>query len=70
MLDLVGTPFRNCDRISRRNVLRVGALALGDLSLANLLRNKALAAELGESPHDTAVIQIFCGGGPSHIDMI
>jgi len=69
MLDLIGQPFRNCDRISRRNVLRVGALALGEVSLANLLRNNALATEFRESRRDTAVIQIFCGGGPSHIDM-
>ena len=69
MLDLIGEPFRNCDRISRRNVLKVGTLALGGATLADLFRGKALAAERHQQVTDTAVIQIFCGGGPSHIDM-
>lgn len=69
MLDLIGKPFRNCDRLGRRNVLKVGALALGGATLVDLLRNRSLAAESDQPITDTAVIQIFCGGGPSHIDM-
>lgn len=54
-------------RLGRRTFLQVGALALGGWSLADHLR---LQAEEGTSlPKDTAVIQIFMGGGPSHIDM-
>lgn len=66
MLDILGRAFRNCDGVSRRDVLKVGALAVGGLALPDLLRFKAQAAGV---PKDTAVIQIFCGGGPSHIDM-
>ena len=54
-------------RLGRRTFLQVGALALGGWSLADHLR---LRAEAGTPlPKDTAVIQIFMGGGPSHIDM-
>ena len=69
MLDVVGKTFVNCDRITRREVLRVGALAFGGISLAGLLRRKASAGPAGTAVNDTAVIQIYCGGGPSHIDM-
>ena len=69
MLDIVSRPFRNCDRASRREVLRVGALAFGGATLAGFLRTKAHAAVQGRDFKDTAVIQIFMGGGPSHIDM-
>ena len=64
MFNLYGSTFRHCDRVSRREVLKVGTLALGGLSLANGLRARA-----AEPPPPTAVIQVFLGGGPSHIDM-
>ena len=64
MLDLFGA--RN--GLSRRSFLRVGALGLGGLTLPDLLRHKARAAILGEKTRDTAVIQVFLDGGPSHID--
>lgn len=67
MLDILGHGFRNCDDISRRDALRVGALALGGFSLADLFQSRARAA--GPVIKDTAVIQIFMGGGPSHLDM-
>jgi hypothetical protein len=50
-------------------VLRVGTLALGGITLADLLRRKAIAGLDGRSIAETAVIQVFLGGGPSHIDM-
>jgi len=56
-------------RISRRTMLRVGALACGGLSLAELLRRRA-SAESSTAPRDTAVIHVFMGGGPSHIDTV
>jgi hypothetical protein len=60
-------------KISRRTALRVGSLALGGLSLADLLRNRAVAVEATagskQSTRPTAVIQVFMGGGPSHIDL-
>jgi hypothetical protein len=39
------------------------------VTLADYLRTKALAAQSGKHVPQTAVIQIFCGGGPSHLDM-
>lgn len=58
-------------RISRRALLQAGGLALGGLTLADLLRQRSQAAELNspQPTRDTAVIQIFMGGGPSHIDL-
>lgn len=53
--------------LSRRNFLKVGAV--GGLTLADHLRLKAAAQEAGEATKDTAVILLWLGGGPSHIDM-
>jgi hypothetical protein len=62
--------------ISRRAALQVGTLVLGGLTLADLLRERAEAAGAANETRvdalpdkDTSVIQIFMGGGPSHIDM-
>jgi len=53
--------------VGRRTFLKVGSLALGNLTLADRLSQQALASEATKEP--TAVIQIYMGGGPSHIDM-
>jgi hypothetical protein len=68
MLELWGRTFRNCDRISRRSVLRIGSLALGGVSLPDVLRRRAFAAPSEKPPANTAVIQLFLGGGPSQLD--
>jgi hypothetical protein len=64
MLDIFGGRYGTCDGVSRRNFLRVGALGIAGLSLADMLRIRAL----GATAKDTAVIQIFLAGGPSHMD--
>jgi hypothetical protein len=69
MLTLLGSNYRKCDGITRRGLLRIGALGFGGLNLPDLLRQNALAAEQHRNVPDTAVIQIFLGGGPSHLDM-
>lgn len=57
---------RMCDGISRRDFLRVGALGLGGLTLADLLRLRAEGkAEAGSK----SIIMVYLPGGPSHIDM-
>src|SRR5262245_6278668 len=66
MLTINGSSSRFCDGVSRRNFLRIGALGLGGLSLAQLLRAEA-AAEIRKS--HKAVIMIFLPGGPSHQDI-
>jgi len=56
-------------RISRRTLLQVGSLALGSFTLADYLRCRAQAGVSRKTSRDTAVIQVFMGGGPSHIDL-
>jgi hypothetical protein len=63
------TSGMNSVRWSRRTLLRVGSLALGSLSLADLLRCRTEGAGGSEAARDTAVIQVFMGGGPSHLDL-
>jgi hypothetical protein len=67
MLDVFGPQpsRRQCDGVSRRGFLRVGALGMAGLTLADVLR---LRAEANNASRDTAVIQIFLQGGPTHID--
>src|SRR5947207_5838562 len=66
MLTIYGTQSRFCDGVSRRNFLKIGALALGGLTLPELLRAEAQSG-IGKS--HKAVIMIFLPGGPSHQDM-
>ncbi len=72
MLTILGrssNPF--CDGVSRRSFLQVGALAMGGLSLPQILR--AESAPTATSPvrsrSHKAVIMIFLPGGPPHQDM-
>lgn len=69
MLTLIGShEARHCDGLSRRAFLKAGALAVGGLTLADLLRLKAQgAARAGSS--SKAVIMVYLNGGPSHVDM-
>jgi hypothetical protein len=64
MFTLFGDKHAYCDGISRRTFLRAGFLGLGSLTLADLFRLRAETA----STSDTAVILVFLGGGPSHLE--
>src|SRR5438034_10217777 len=66
MLTIYGNKSRFCDGISRRNFLKVGSLALGGLTLSQLLRAEA---QSGIRKSHKAVIMIFLPGWPSHQDM-
>ena len=55
------------DGMSRRNFLRVGALALGGLTLADLFRERVAAGS--QSLPAKSVVMIHLSGGPSHLDM-
>jgi hypothetical protein len=57
-----------CDGSSRRDFLKVGALGLGGLMLPDLLRARAAAAAAGAPTKNTAVVWLWLGGGPSHIE--
>jgi hypothetical protein len=69
MLNIPGSATRTCDGISRRNLLQVGSLAIGGLTLPNLLRNEAVARQAGGPSKRKAVILVWQAGGPSHLDM-
>ena len=65
MLQLVGSQSNFCDGVSRRNFLSVGSLALGGISLPQLLRADE---QNGNKSRHKSVIMIFLPGGPSHLD--
>jgi hypothetical protein len=69
MLDVTGPRYDTCDGLSRRGFLKVGFLGLAGLTLADHLRLQAAARNAGRPTRDTAVILLWLGGGPSHIDM-
>ncbi|HEU5118477.1 MAG TPA: DUF1501 domain-containing protein, partial [Isosphaeraceae bacterium] len=57
-----------CDGVTRRDFLKVGGLALGGLSLPQILR--AEAAQGVAPKRHKAVIMVFLAGGPPHQDMV
>ena len=66
MLTFLGRKQTLCDGIDRREFLRLGALGLGGVTLADLLRHEARG---GQSVRRKSLIYVVLGGGPSHIDM-
>jgi hypothetical protein len=61
-------PRRKCDGSSRREFLQVGTLGLFGLTLPELLRARAAAAETGKAVKDTSVILLFLDGGASQFE--
>jgi hypothetical protein len=55
-----------CDGRSRRDFLKIGGLAMGGLSLPDLLRAETAQ---GQKTGHKAVIMVFLPGGPSHQDI-
>lgn len=69
MLTILGKPDKNngfCDRLSRRNFLTIGSMAMGGLALPQLLRAESQSG-IGRS--HKAIINVFLPGGPPHQDM-
>jgi hypothetical protein len=64
-LDL-GSSAKTCDGVSRRHFMKIGALGVGGLTLADLLR---LEADAGAASPHKAIINIHMNGGPSHQDI-
>jgi len=58
---------RHCGGVTRRELLRAGSLAVGGLTLADLLKLQA-SAELREDAPAKSVILLWLWGGPSHLD--
>ncbi len=67
MLRLTGEPVRMCDGVSRRSFLQIGGLAMGGLSLPQILQAQQ---QTGAVSQHKAVIMIFLAGGPPHQDML
>ena len=65
MFTIFGNSDRYCDSVSRRSFLRVGGLAMGGLTLPRLLQAEA---EAGAAARGKSVINIYLGGGPTHMD--
>ena len=63
-----------CDGVTRRDMLKVGAMGFLGLSLPEFLALKAHAAESkphaarGKADRDVSVIMLWMAGGPSHVD--
>ena len=58
----------NCSGVTRRHFLQAGSLFAGGLSLADVLRQRALASPATGPRLNTSVIQIVLCGGPSQHD--
>lgn len=65
MLKIEGNRLRLCDGLPRRSFLQIGGLAMGGLSLPQLLA----AESQSKSTRHKSVIMIFLAGGPPHQDM-
>jgi len=69
MLEIIfGSKRDRCDGISRRDMLKVGALGALGLSLAEVLRAEAATAERPARARARSVILVYLGGGISHHD--
>lgn len=69
MLDItLGRKSRNCAGVTRRNMLKVGALTAGGLTLADSLRLRAEAARAGKPSNNKSVICFWLDGGPTHME--
>lgn len=66
MLSILGNRIGLCDHLSRRAFLQIGGLALGGLSLPQILQAQQAA---GTGSSRKGVIMIFLPGGPPHQDM-
>ncbi|MFQ5733241.1 MAG: DUF1501 domain-containing protein [Planctomycetaceae bacterium] len=64
----LGRKSRNCEGVSRRDMLRVGALSLGGLTLGDALRIEAAAKQGGTATKKKSVICFWLDGGPTHIE--
>ena len=68
MLKILGKPQNGfCDNVSRRAFLQIGGLALGGLSLPQILRAESISGA-GRTSKSKGIIMIFLPGGPPHQD--
>jgi hypothetical protein len=68
MMDIWGTRCGWTGQVGRRDFLRVGALGMLGLTLADWFRLSAFGQVSGDTAKARSVIQLWMGGGPSHLD--
>lgn len=61
-----GSSSPYCDGVSRRSFLKLGAMTIGGLTLADVLRAEA---QVGIGSSNKSIINVHLSGGPSHQDM-
>jgi len=66
MLSILGKGAGYCDGLTRRSFLQIGGLALGGLSLPEILHAEDRA---GADMSRKGIIMVLLPGGPSHLDM-
>ena len=66
MLRIQGKSFGLCDGLTRRSFLQIGGLALGGMSLPQVLQAEQAA---GVNGNGKGIIMVFLPGGPPHQDM-
>lgn len=54
-----------CDRVSRRDFMAIGGMALGGLAMADVLKSEAAEPKRSQK----AIINVYLPGGPPHLDM-
>lgn len=65
-----GRRDRNCQGLSRRELLKIGGLGFGGLlTLPHLLAVRSNAASMAPVVKDRSVVLLFLQGGPSHIEL-
>lgn len=67
MIRIQGSRFGYCDGVSRREFLRIGGLALGGLTLPQVL---AAEAQAGVKSSRKGIIMVYLPGGPPHLDLV
>src|SRR5687768_16286597 len=67
MISFLGSRIPHCDGLSRRSFLTISSLAMGGLSLPQLLQAEAAS---GKGRSHRSVIMVFLSGGPPHQDMV
>ena len=68
MLNLLSTRIHDCERVSRRGLLQVGALSGLGITLPGFLAARQAAADAGQQAVDRNCILIWTRGGTSHHD--
>ncbi|MFN0195286.1 MAG: DUF1501 domain-containing protein, partial [Planctomycetaceae bacterium] len=62
--------YTDCAGITRRNLMQVGTLGAGSLTLSSMLASRAAAANVQKEAVDTgkSVVWLWLGGGPTHVE--